>query len=56
MFEDDAFDDDAAAGAAAAAEVAEASGVAIELEADPADLPNPRRRGTRPPPPHCSRG
>ena len=45
MFEDDAFDDDAAAGAAAAAEVAEASGVAIELEADPADLPNPRRRG-----------
>ena len=45
MFEDDAFDDDAAAGAAAAAEVAEAAGVAIEPEADPADLPNPRRRG-----------
>ena len=56
MFEDDAFDDDAAAGAAAAADVAAASGADIELEADPADVPNPRRRGDAAPPPHCSRG
>jgi DNA helicase-2/ATP-dependent DNA helicase PcrA len=37
--------DDAAAGAAAAAEVAEAAGVQIEPDLDPADVPNPRRRG-----------
>jgi DNA helicase-2/ATP-dependent DNA helicase PcrA len=45
MFEDDGFDDDAAAGAAAAAEVAKAAGSDIEFEADPDDVPNPRRRG-----------
>ncbi len=36
--------DDAAAGAAAAAEVAEAAGSPLAFEADPADVPNPRRR------------
>ena len=40
----DAFDD-AAAGAAAAADVAAATGSDIEPEANPEDLPNPRRKG-----------
>jgi DNA helicase-2/ATP-dependent DNA helicase PcrA len=44
---DDGAFDDAAAGAAAAADVAAATGVELEFKADvdPADLPNPRRRG-----------
>jgi DNA helicase II / ATP-dependent DNA helicase PcrA len=44
---DDAAFDDASAGAAAAADVAAASvaDMEFEAEADPADLPNPRRKG-----------
>jgi hypothetical protein len=51
-FEDDAGFDDSAAGAAAAADVVAATGGDLEFKAelDPADLPNPRLKGARPPP------